>query len=60
VLVQNHFELQGGTFYDRPAAYDKDGHPDRLPLSIQFHGNPVRFRNIWIREIPPIVGKKPN
>lgn len=59
VLVQNHFELQGGTFYDRPAAYDKNGHPDRLPLHIQYHGNPVKFRNIWIREIPPIVGKKP-
>ena len=60
VLVQNHFELQGGTFYDRPAAYDKTGHPDRLPLHIQYHGNPVKFRNIWLREIPPIVGKKPN
>jgi hypothetical protein len=57
VLVQNHFELHGGTFYDRPAAYTK--HPDKLPLHIQFHGNPVKFRNIWIREITPIVGKKP-
>lgn len=57
VLVQNHFELQGGTFYDRPAAYEK--HEDRLPLHLQFHGNPVRFRNIWVREIKPIEGKKP-
>ncbi|MGL6096153.1 MAG: 3-keto-disaccharide hydrolase, partial [Fimbriiglobus sp.] len=39
VLVQNHFELQGGTFYDRPPAYKK--HPPTGPISLQFHGNPV-------------------
>ena len=27
-------------------------HATRLPLSFQDHGNPVRFRNVWIREIP--------
>lgn len=58
VVVQNHFELQGGTFYDRPAAYSK--HAEKLPIHLQFHGNPVQFRNIWIREIEPIVGKKPD
>jgi hypothetical protein len=58
VLVQNHFELLGGTFYDQPAHYEK--HPEKLPLHIQFHGNPVKFRNIWIRPIEPIVGKKPS
>jgi hypothetical protein len=57
VVVQNHFELHGGTFYDRPAGYEK--HADKLPMHIQYHGNPVKFRNIWIREIKPIVGKKP-
>ena len=49
VLVQNHFELLGGTFYDRPPAYEP--HPAKAPIHLQFHGNPVRFRNIWIREI---------
>jgi hypothetical protein len=58
VLVQNHFELQGGTFYDRPAKYEP--HPEKAPLKLQNHGNPVKFRNIWVREIKPIVGKKPD
>jgi len=57
VVVQNHFELQGGTFYDRPPSYSK--HPEKQPIQLQNHGNPVRYRNIWIREIKPIEGKKP-
>ena len=57
VVVQNHFELQGGTFYDRPAAYQK--HPLKQPIRLQNHGNPVKFRNIWIREIQALEGKKP-
>jgi hypothetical protein len=58
VLIQNHFELTGGTFWHKPPEYKK--HPNRQPLSIQFHGDPVRFRNIWIRELTPIKGVKPN
>jgi len=59
VLVQNHFELQGDTAYDKPPAYNS--HPDKMPIFLQFHGNPVRFRNIWIREhTQPLEGKKPS
>jgi hypothetical protein len=49
VLIQNHFKLAGDTPYTRPPRYE--AHPAKLPFELQFHGNPTRFRNIWIREI---------
>ena len=55
VLVQNHTEIKGSTHYDQENKYAK--HAERLPLVLMYHGNPVRFRNIWIREIKELEGK---
>ncbi len=52
VLVQDHFELWGPTNWLKYDPYT--AHPDKLPLAFQDHGNPVRFRNIWLRELPPL------
>lgn len=57
VLVQDHTELLGSTAWDSPPTYSK--HPERLPISLQYHGNPVRYRNIWLREIPEHVPQRP-
>jgi hypothetical protein len=55
VLVQNHTEILGSTHYDKATAYS--AHADKLPIVLMYHGNPVRFRNIWIREIKELEGK---
>lgn len=52
VLIQDHTILSGGTgWMGSHAASDYKAHEDKLPVSLQDHGNPVRFRNVWIREL---------
>ncbi|MFZ6024029.1 MAG: 3-keto-disaccharide hydrolase [Bacteroidota bacterium] len=53
VLVQNNVEIKGGTEWIGAPGYKK--HKDKEPLILQDHGNdggnPMSYRNIWIREL---------
>lgn len=49
VLVQDDVEPVGPTANGRRPPYEAG--PDRLPLGLQDHEHPVRFRNIWIRDL---------
>ncbi len=56
ILVQDNVELTGPTVHKKRPPYTK--HPERLPLMLQDHGNPVRFRNIWIQDLEEEKKKK--
>lgn len=53
ILVQDRTDIEGGGGHKRRSK--PHPFPEKGPLKLQDHGNPVRFRNIWYRPLAPAM-----
>lgn len=58
VVVQDHWLFDGPTGWRKRATYARAAgdtglkREAKMPIAFQDHGNPVHYRNVWIRELP--------
>ena len=55
VVVQDHQRIEGPTGHMMVAKYPDEPMPNKGPIGLQFHGNSVRFRNIWVRPLEQLA-----
>ena len=58
-VFQNGVVVQHASEYVGPATHKVrtpySAHPQKLPIGLQDHNHPVRYRNVWVRELKPRV-----
>ncbi len=50
VVIHNHQQFYGPTKWRRVFKYPET-HPEKAPIRLQWHRDPIEYRNIWVRPL---------